>query len=159
MNVHHYVMSFHPAPALSALSLVLTSLRYSDRYGLLVWNNNRMTLKTQIRSSPPYLLHLRVKYFVDTSTLQQLTTKHLLFWETKVLSKSGHLPVNEEEAGKIGPLLTQEEMGDIRNNGFWAMLNYPHYFKEWAVGTARIIAQEHSRMKGMSTAAAQKKKL
>ena len=136
-------------------------LKYRDRHGILAWINNRMTLKTQFKSSPPYLLHLRVKYFVDPSTLQQLATKHLFFLQTKVLLKSGHLPVNEEEAGKIGALLAQAEMGDIAKNGPWEYSNpgYPQYFKECDEETARIIAQEHSRLEGMSTADAEGKAL
>ena len=136
-------------------------LKYSDCDGLFAWINNRLMLRTQIKSSPPYLLYLRVKYFVDPSTLQQPTTKHLFFLETKVLLREGRLSVNEQHAGEIGALLAQAEMGNIVENRprEHSIPGYPQYFKEWEVETPGIIALEHSRLEGMSRTHAEGKVL
>ena len=84
------------------------------------------------------------------SFVSLLKCRHLFFLQAKALFKDGKLPVTQEEAGKIGALLAQAEMGDsmdaeAKNH---PMLCYPPYFNDWDVGTARAIAQEHSKLKG-----------
>ena len=84
------------------------------------------------------------------SFISLLKCRHLFFLQAKALLKDGKLPVNPDEAGKIGALLAQAEMGDsmeaeAKNH---PMLCYPPYFNDWDVGTARAIAQEHRKLKG-----------
>ena len=101
-------------------------------------------------------LHLCAFFFgfsVFDSPFSSLKCRHLFFLQAKALLKDGKLPVSQEEAGKIGALLAQAEMGDsvedqVRDNH--SMLCYPQYFNDWDVGTARAIAQEHSQLKGQS---------
>ena len=83
--------------------------------------------------------------------ISSLKCRHLFFLQAKALLKEGKLPVNQEEASKIGALLAQAEMGDsLEETRDHPMLCYPQYFNDWDVGTARAIAQEHSQLKGSS---------
>lgn len=51
-------------------------LCYKDKFGLM-WLNKRVLLKSQLKdhSRPPYLLDMRVKFYVPPDSLQQTATR------------------------------------------------------------------------------------
>ena len=61
----------------------------------------------------------------------------------------GQLPVMNKDAGRIGALLAQAEIGDL--SGQAGQLCYPKFFKDWNPGVAREISRHHAILKGKST--------
>ena len=50
-------------------------LCYKDKFGLM-WLNKRVLLKSQLKDHrPPYLLDMRVKFYVPPDSLQQTATR------------------------------------------------------------------------------------
>ena len=75
-----------------------------------------------------------------------LSHRHLFYLQIKSLMAKGQLPVPVKEASKIGALIAQAEFGN--SSSLKSKLCYPQFFKEWAPGTARSIAKEHSKLNG-----------